>query len=517
MEYLYNIPFSTHQATRRILFFFLFLTVHQQVHRFEFWVSTCVRVTTNIAKSYTPANMSQRPSPAEIAALADVGTLSPLPLVVKRGIVATSIFGLLSFISCALLFIYITYKLLRAQWAGDDDARSNDRQFLQPRTPGYPLDPVLTGASASRPSDVRKPQTQEIRSEARVFDDPKRSESHSFLTLIHNILMADMVQAASFMLSATWWRKDGIFVPSPTCTAQAFTIALGSNSICFFLIAISMNTFFTIVWGYKFSAFITRVIVVVCWTLALALAFTSLGLNFTMSGENQGWYYARSLGLCWTNRKYAAYGLWLQNFWIVLSIGVTVVCYGWTFVTLLLNKQSSRHLPQPRKSRNAPPEPSGHHPAFLIYPMIYVICAAPITFVGMAAAAGVHVALPTFASVSVVTSMVGVLDAILWSFTILFSTSEQLEESGLDKFTVRTPDKRYGHMVWVEGPTGRRGSDGMHEGRRRNWWRLGGTDGRLTSNPDVNNTNAIHLDTVMTVTVERDVQSDRSTSSYEQT
>lgn len=456
-----------------------------------------------------------RPSPAEIEALADVGTLTPLPLVVKRGIIVTSIFGLTSFISCALLFIYITYKVLRPHWANDCDTRSNDRQSLQPRAEGYPLDSVLSGTSG-RPSDVRKPQTREIQTEAGGFA-PKKAESHSFLTLIHNILMADMIQAAAFMLSTSWWRKDGIFVPSPTCTAQAFFIALGSNSICFFLIAISLNTFFTIVWGYKFSTLWTRVVVVSCWTLAFALAFTSLGLNFTISGENQGWYYARSLGLCWTNRKYAAYGLWLQNFWIVLSIGVTVVCYTWTFATLLLNRQSSRHLPQPRKNANAPPEPSGHHPAFLIYPMIYVICAAPITFVGMAAAAGAHVSLPTFASVSVVTSMVGVLDAILWSFTILFSNSEQLEEVGLDRYAVHTNEKAFGHMVWVEGPSGRRGSGGgMREGRRRNWWRLGGNDDRPTSSTEADNPNAIHMDTVMTVTVERDHPgSARSTSSYD--
>lgn len=135
----------------------------------------------------------------------------------------------------------------------------------------------------------------------------------------------------------------------------------------------------------------------------------------------------------------------------------------------------------------------------------------------MAAAAGAHVALPTFASVSVITSMVGVLDAILWSFTILFSNSEQLEEVGLDKFAVRTHEKGFGHMVWVEGPTGRRGSDGgMREGRRRNWWRLGGNDERLASSIEVDHPNAIHMDTVMTVTVERDhAGSERSTSSYD--
>lgn len=459
-------------------------------------------------------NMAEMPTPEEIQALADVGTLTPLPSVVKKGIIATSIFGLLSFISCALLFIYITYKILRFQWANDDETRSNERQSLQPRMGGYPLDLALSGAS--RPSDVRKNQAQEIRTEAAGFDAPKQVESHSFLTLIHNILMADMVQSVAFMLSTSWWRKNGIFVPSPTCTAQAFFIGLGSNSICFFLISISLNTFCTIVWGYKFSTLVTRIIVVVCWALSFALTFTSLGFDLTYSGENQGWYYARALGLCWVNHKYASHGLWLQNFWIVLSIGVTVICYGWTFIALMFNKQSSRHLPQAKKKRNAPPEPSGHHPAFLIYPIIYIICAAPITFTGMAAAAGVKVALPTFASVSVITSMVGILDAILWSFTILFSNSEQLEETGLDKYAVmRTNDRAYGHRVWVEGPTGRRGSDGEQEGRRRNWWRLYGNDGQLTSSTEVDN--AIHMDTVMTVTVEReDATSDRSTVSYEQ-
>lgn len=366
---------------------------------------------------------------------------------------------------------------------------------------------------ANRPSDARKGQTQETRSEAAGSDNPKKAEFHSFLTLIHSILMADMVQSVAFMLSTSWWRKNAIIVPSPTCSAQAFFISFGGTSICFFLIAISLNTFFTIVWGYKFSSQVTRTIVVVCWILSLGLTFAGLGLNLTLPGDNSGWYYARALGLCWVNRKYSYFGLWLQNFWIVLSIGLTVVCYGWTFVALMLNRQSSRHMPQPKRKRNAPPEPSGHHPAFLIYPVIYIICAAPITFVGMAGAAGVHVALPTFATVSTITSTVGILDAILWSFTILFSTSEQLEETGLDKFAVmRTPNRAFGNMVWVEGAV-RRGSDRTQEGRRRNWWRLHGNDGQTTSSTDMGN--AIHMDTVMTVTVEQDASSQRSTVSYD--
>jgi hypothetical protein len=62
--------------------------------------------------------------------------------------------------------------------------------------------------------------------------------------------------------------------------------------------------------------------------------------------------------------------------------------------SLKRNKQSARHLPvrisdsMEARDRDEPPKPSGQHPAFLLYPIIYIICTAPLAIGRMASMAG---------------------------------------------------------------------------------------------------------------------------------
>lgn len=440
----------------------------------------------------------------ELMILIGSGTLSPLPPQTKDHIIIMGMLALFSFLSCALLFTYITYRRLRPRWSSDADTQAlgphdenpSELVVLDPvqRQPG----PIMIKKSTQDPEGG----TQET---TKSESDP---DSNPFLTLIHNLLAADLIQAIAFMLSLTWWRQDGIFVPSSTCVAQGFFIILGSNSISAFLVAISLNTMFTIVWDHKLSKRAVRGVACLCWLFSFTLAFSGLGISGTVSEQDEGWFFARSMSLCWVNKKYASRdGFWLQNFWIILSIAITIFCYLWILVAYLQNKQSTTRMP-PSKSRDGVPRPSGHHPAFLIYPVIYIICSAPISLVGLMAAAGVHVTEDYFESVAIISSMAGLLDAILWSTTILFSSSKGLEESGLAKYNfVRTPERVYGNMVWVEGATRSRNKGGSADGQdtERKWWKLSGNDGRQsrTSQSGSNNDeDGIHLDTVTMVTVD---------------
>lgn len=230
---------------------------------------------------------------------------------------------------------------------------------------------------------------------------------------------------------------------------------------------------------------------------------TGLGVARSLPDEGDTAFYARSVALCWINRLYVpTYGFGLQNLWITISIGGTLVCYAWILVSLIRNKQSSRQM-QPRK-KNAPPEPSGHHPAFLVYPAVYILCSGLITLVGLLASAGVRVNVTYFSLVSIISSSAGLLDAILWSTTILFSSSRDLEEIGLAKYGMRTPQRTYGNMVWVEGATRERSSGRKLTERR--WWRLTGSDSQSpgASRDGLHNEddNIIRMDTVTTVMVD---------------
>lgn len=439
----------------------------------------------------------------DIVILASSGTLSPLPAQMKGGVIVMGLFGCFSLLSCAILFLYITYRLLKPRWSADDEGQSFDlgRDYIS----------ELTIGANRRPTHASMRKLPSRDSEARASEVARRPESNSFLTLIHNLLMADIVQALAFTLSLSWWQHDGIFVPSATCTAQSFFITLGSVSISAFLVGISLNTLFTVVWGFKLSRLAVRCLVVFNWLFSFTLAVAGLGVSRSMPDDNEDLYYARSISLCWINGKYISqYGFWFQNFWLSLSIGVTIVCYACIFTTLLLNKQSSRQLPRQRK-KNAPPEPSGHHPAFLVYPTIFIICSAPITLVGLLAQAGARVDLTYFTLVSIIASLAGLLDAILWSTTILFSSSKDLEEIGLAKYNfMRTPERAYGNIVWVEGATRIRTEHKSDTGTSHNegkWKKLKGSDTQSTpalpsQDGQSSEDHGIHMDTITMVTSE---------------
>lgn len=115
-----------------------------------------------------------------------------------------------------------------------------------------------------------------------------------------------------------------------------------------------------------------------------------------------------------------------------------------------------------------------------------------------------------FNLVSCISSLAGLLDAILWSTTILLSSSKELKEVGLDPFEfIRSPSRDYGNIVWVEGAAGtheqterRRSSNRAHI-----WWRLNNErDGLPQVNEDRimddDNLNGIHMDTITSVLVE---------------
>lgn len=163
-----------------------------------------------------------------------------------------------------------------------------------------------------------------------------------------------------------------------------------------------------------------------------------------------------------------------------------------------------------RRNRNAPPEPSGHHPAFLLYPVVYLISSGPVTIAGMMASTGQKVGAETLLVVGAMSAVAGLLDAVLWSTTILFSSSRDLEEAGLANYDfMRTPSRLYGNMVWVEGATRARGaSKDIESMPDRKWWRLNGGDGQAPrasqegGKAGAGEENYIQMDTITTVTVD---------------
>lgn len=87
-----------------------------------------------------------------------------------------------------------------------------------------------------------------------------------------NLLIADCLQAVSFLVSFHWIRINAMLAPSSACFAQGFLLNLGDLSSAFFVILVALHTFYTAVKGRRIghNGFLSSV--VVAWGLALLLS-----------------------------------------------------------------------------------------------------------------------------------------------------------------------------------------------------------------------------------------------------
>lgn len=141
-----------------------------------------------------------------------------------------------------------------------------------------------------------------------------------------------------------------------------------------------------------------------------------------------------------------------------------------------------------------------HHPAFLIYPVIYVVCTLPLAMGRVGTLAGADVPLWYFCVAGALIASNGWLDVLLWGttrHTIVFGPIDNTGALGLETFEfMRTPpDREFGNMVWVQGAGAKRSSTGRAgSGARtvRMWWTLldkffgGGEANRSTEEDDEN-------------------------------
>lgn len=153
-------------------------------------------------------------------------SLSPLPAVLQRGLLAISILGLFSFASSAALFAYLSYKLVTWWRRGDLDVGCNQ-----------------------------------------------------FVLLIYNLVLADMQQAVAFLLALAWLGGDSIDVESTTCFVEGWFVSVGDLASGVWITAISLHTFYAVVKGRRLptSAFVGAVVGL--WTFVYTMAVVGVALH----------------------------------------------------------------------------------------------------------------------------------------------------------------------------------------------------------------------------------------------
>lgn len=436
----------------------------------------------------------------------DSATLAPLPPGVRSGSIAISIFALASFFSALALLLHLTYRVMRWQ-SGKDSSRPYSK-----RRPEHILRFANGPAEFGPAHDVAKlagsdPTTDSVSLATPSISSERARYPNQFIVLIINLLIADLHQATAFAISTTWVAKNGIIAGTGACFAQGLFVSTGDLASSCFMSAIAIHTFYSIVFKRRPSHRMLYLGIMLLWVFIYLISL--LPLAGTRNGADAGGYFVRAGAWCWVNGKYG--DIRLLTHYIFIFIGIVLSWTLYTAVYISLRRQQKRGDLAGAKN-------SGYHPAFLVYPVIYIICILPLAVGRVVTMAGTEPPLGYFCFAGALTASNGWLDVLLFATTrrsIVFAHGDDLgkEDTGVDTFTFMhwTPNT-FGNTVWVRG--------GRNEQSRKpptgGWWRILG-DPELRSQGDSRlgkslsqtsltpmERNAIQMEVVTTIVVEDD-------------
>ncbi|KAI0434340.1 hypothetical protein F5Y09DRAFT_357161 [Xylaria sp. FL1042] len=427
-------------------------------------------------------------------------TLAPLPPVVRAGSIAISIFALASFIAALSLFVYLTYRLI-AWRLGIWSPRSHQK--------GAPGHIFSSGSRKFGPAhDAARLAGFAPTVDAISLAPSERVESprypNQFIVLFLNLLIADTHQATAFLLSMSWAVQDKIAVRTSTCFVQGLFVSIGDLTSSLFMSAIAIHTFYSIVYKYRPPHKHLYFFIVLIWAFVYLVSL--LPIAGTLNGASAGGFFVRAGPWCWINKEYGNIRLLTHYIFIFISIGLSWVLYTAIFISLRR---------QYRRGGIAEADSKGyHHPVFLVYPVIYLICILPLAIGRASTMAGREPSLGYFCFAGALVASNGWLDVLLFTTTrrsIVFAHGEDFgsEDTGVNTFAFMKPNT-FGNTVWVRGgrdqqprkpPTGGWWRIlGDPEAQARKPTRLGKTSSQTSLTPMERN--AIQMEVITTVVVE---------------
>ena len=202
----------------------------------------------------------------------ELDVLTPIPRVLQQGMTAIAVLACLSFIASGVTVVYLTFKLVR--W----HVRQNREGKISPHSPGVDLSLGL----APRHFGGREGQQ----------GDNQHKSPNQFLILLFNLLIADMHQAGSFLISGIWLASDKINVGSPGCFLQGWLVSTGDVAGGLFLSAIAIHTYLTVVWNRKPPQRAVYGAVIGIWVFTYFIS--ALGIAITRNGRSGGGFYVRA-------------------------------------------------------------------------------------------------------------------------------------------------------------------------------------------------------------------------------
>jgi hypothetical protein len=214
-------------------------------------------------------------------------TLSSLSDTHRAGLIAAGTAALISFISTTTLFLFISYKLiagLAERWyrPGRAHVAANELTLGLPDrrhalSESFCHQQQLEGASKSTTLPMS------------ISDEQPRNP---FPLLIYNLLLSEMQTTLGYALNIEWVVRNGVYVGTTTCWAQGWLNNIGILSSSIFLVSISINTYLSVVRGWRPPQWFIRAWIAFCWILSLAL--TSAGIIQSNNGRAEGGWFVRA-------------------------------------------------------------------------------------------------------------------------------------------------------------------------------------------------------------------------------
>ncbi|SMR62190.1 unnamed protein product [Zymoseptoria tritici ST99CH_1A5] len=198
---------------------------------------------------------------------------------------------------------------------------------------------------------------------------------NQYIVLVLNLLIADLQQGASFLISWHWYRKGHILAPSPACFAQGWLLQSGDVSSGFFVLAIALHTYYTAALGMRISSKVFAGLIAGVWVLTLFLTFIGIALH-------RETYFVRAGAWCWVSSAYEHERLWCHYVWVFAIEFGTILIYLTTFYALRKKTQSvtvNGELPPNSSNARTVKALNRITMNMVLYPFAYVLLTLPLS------------------------------------------------------------------------------------------------------------------------------------------
>lgn len=178
-------------------------------------------------------------------------TIAPLPTALRRGFIAITVCGILSFVATFSLLVYLSYMLVRRyirpppRQPSPGWATASRFQERATETNGMLLTGVYLCPKAGDEEEdnaaVREGKASPLRERLR------RDPPNKFLILMYNLVLADLQQAFGFTVSLAWLTTDQAKSGGQMCWMQGWFVSAVDLGSSLFTCAIAIHMYLAII------------------------------------------------------------------------------------------------------------------------------------------------------------------------------------------------------------------------------------------------------------------------------